>query len=449
MRAIKPAVLAAFTTACLAPSQALAAPQSVTVCPSGPPACDVSSISDALAAVATDGRVAIAPGNYAGGFAITRNVTISGAGAGGTHVTGAPVSVAAGAAVVIRSLTIEGSGGEQTQLVNEGSLTLRDSVVTAEPDLIGTFVPVGAILNNGSLTAHRTRISGRAHQVGGLLNNGEASLIYSRVSDSSGNVGGVENVGRLLVQHSEIVDNHAGFDGGIRNEGDLVVRDSKINDNGGQGPGGIINTGDAVVVDTELRRNQLTGVINTGDLTLRRVLISGWGTGVGNARGGLYNQPTGSVVLADSTIDGADVSTLSYQHPAVDNAGAMTITASQLRNARNSFSGGAITNDGTLTLRNTSIVSSHSDENGGGIFNAGSLTMRQSQISSSSANGSGGGIFNQGIALLTGSTLTGNSALDLPGSGTLGGGVANVPPGAFTAHSSAISGNAPDNCAGC
>jgi hypothetical protein len=420
---------AALATVALAaaavPGQATASP-TATVCPTGPPACQFATIPDAIAAVDEGGLVSVAAGAYAGGFAITKSVRMVGAGATATRIGGESVTVAAGVSVVLRAVTIA-DATTSAQIVNEGNLTLRDSVVSAVTDpFTSPAPPVAGVWNQGTLTLYGSTVSGRGGHVGGILNDGIAVLNSSTVRLSSGNVGGVQNNGALTLHASHIVDNDAGFDGGIRNEGSLVARDSDISRNAGQGPGGLANglDAEAVIVDTTMRDNELSGIFNDGSLTLRRVTLSGWGSGLGSVAG-IWNEPSGSAVIAYSTLDGGDVQySANRTPPAIENEGEMVLNASTVRDSHSTGSGGGVANSGALTLRYSTVTGNISDRSGGGIYNTGSLVLRWS-------------------------TVTGNTALDLLGTGLFGGGIANVAPGALVRRDTVVAGNTPDDCAGC
>jgi hypothetical protein len=426
MRPSRVAVVAGVAAlAAVVPGDAVAAP-SATVCPSGPPACDYSSIPAAVAAVDPGGLVTVAPGTYAGAFTVAKSVRVVGAGAGATTISGESVTIAAGATVVLQAMTIAGAV-DTPQLVNEGGLTTRAVVVRSVPGTTSSSREVAGVLNEGTLVMRNTTVTGSSDRVGGILNAGTASLNSSTVRDSSGLVGGIRNTGSLTVVSSRIIHNFAAFEGAISNEGSLVVRGSDISDNGGQGPGGLENFDGAaaVIVDTSMLRNQLSGIFNSGSLTLRRVTLTAWGSGLGSVAG-ISNRESGSVVLEQSTLDGSDVQYTTHgpTPPPIDNSGEMSLISSVVRDSHSTGPGGGIQNGGTLTLRSSTVTRNISDRSGGGIYNTGALTLRFS-------------------------TVTSNTALDLLNSGVFGGGIANVFPGVVARHQSQIAGNTPDDCAGC
>lgn len=447
-RRFRAGAVALIGAALLAPAAgAVPTMPSATVCPAGPPTCDFTEIQPALDAVFDDGSVTVAPGVYDAGFTISRNVTVVGADATTTIASGATVTVGAGASVVIQGLALTDAVG--LQLTNAGSLTLRDAIV--RNGALGPSTPTtdaGAIANTGSLVIRRSTITGRASDVGGIYNSGEIVIVESTLRDSLGTfVGALWNEGSATIRSSELIDNEAAFDGAIANwpGASLAVRDSLIRGNEGQGPGALRNAGAAVVADTTIANNQLNGVDNAGSLTLTRVVISGWGSGLGSD-GGLVN--SGSAVVRRSILDGQDVVYESNRTPpAIANraSGTMVLVGSDVRRSP----GGGIVNEGTLTVRGSVIRRNTSDGNGAGIRNSGSAVVRRSIIRRNRADDSGGGIWNSGTLDLIGSQVRRNRALDLPGTGIFGGGVANVLGGTVTQVASAVAQNDPDNCVGC
>jgi hypothetical protein len=441
-------VVALIAAALLAPAAgAVPTMPSATVCPAGPPTCDFTEIQPALDAVFDDGSVTVAPGVYDAGFTISRNVTLIGADATTTNASGATVTVGAGASAVIQGLALTDAVG--VQLTNAGSLTLRDAIVRNGALGPGTATTdAGAIANTGSLVIRRSTITGRGNDVGGIYNGGDILIVDSTLRDSLGTgVGALWNEGSATIRSSQILDNDAAFDGGIANwpGASLVVRDSLIRGNEGQGPGALRNSGAAVIADTTIANNQLNGVDNEGSLTLTRVIISGWGSGLGSD-GGLVN--TGSAVVRRSILDGQNVVyEANRTPPAIANrvGGTMTLIDSSVRRSP----GGGIVNEGTLTVRASIIRRNTSDGSGAGIRNSGSAVVRRSVIRRNRADGSGGGVWNSGTLDLIGSQVRRNQALDLAGTGIFGGGVANVLGGTVTQVASTVAQNDPDNCVGC
>jgi hypothetical protein len=106
----------------------------------------------------------------------------------------------------------------------------------------------------------------------------------------------------------------------------------------------------------------------------------------------------------------------------ISNAGALTLTASLVRDNTGPGGGGGITTSGRLTLRQSSIQGNTAEASAGGIFNIGTLTVINSSVFSNTGGGTGG-IFNDpvGVLTLTNSTVSGNI-----GSGVANGGIMNL-----------------------
>jgi CSLREA domain-containing protein len=228
-------------------------------------------------------------GSRTGDLDLTGDVTISGS-ASVIDANGIDrvVEVLGGATVVFAGLTIRGGqfvpDGAQAEgggIDNHGSLTIRNSIVTANSvelniDLgpgagagiandgqltmfdsavrdnhIGFGAPDGAgggILNSGTMTATRTTISDNTSWTGGggLFNTGSATLVDSTVSGNrtgcsfcSANGAGVFNGGTMRITNSTISDNasdggdHSGgvFGGGLFSPGQASLRNVTVSNN--------------------------------------------------------------------------------------------------------------------------------------------------------------------------------------------------------------------------
>lgn len=169
-------------------------------------------------------------------------------------------------------------------------------------------------------------------------------------------------------------------------------------------------TGFLDLYNTTVSRNRASGsgsdgggIWNEGLLYLRQ------GSAVSNNRadgsssqdgGGIYNDPDGTVIVVDSTIN--------------NNTGGVY--------------GGGISNSGSLTLIDTT-VSGNSAGNGGGIRNSGSGAFVNTTISGNNAtnsSGDGGGIFNFDTINFFNSTVTNNTAGDEGGGVFSSGGIVNL-----------------------
>ena len=97
----------------------------LSVCPSG---CTYTTIAAALGAAHDGDKIAIGAGTYSGGFMIDKSVSLLGAGASATAISGGGqvVSVAGGQVATISDVTISGgSSSRGAGIYNGGTLTLK------------------------------------------------------------------------------------------------------------------------------------------------------------------------------------------------------------------------------------------------------------------------------------------------------------------------------------
>ena len=152
------APLGALVLAIVAPGGS-AAGTSLRVCPSG---CPFVSIAAALAAANDGDTISVAAGTYPGGFAITNDVSLVGAGVDATTITGGGpvVFIPSGVDATIARVTISGgnfvAGGG---IRNEGTLMLKQSAVSNN---FSSCCGAG-IENVGTLTV-RQRLDHRQHR---------------------------------------------------------------------------------------------------------------------------------------------------------------------------------------------------------------------------------------------------------------------------------------------
>ena len=357
----------------------------LTVCTAGPSTCQFATVSGAVAASADGDVLLIGPGSFAGGFTITTDVNLVGSGAGSTEILGGGtgVTVATGADVIIRHLTITQATG--TGLVNDGTLVVRRSVISEN----GSGFPspdAGGILNSGTLTLNDVAVSN---------NDGIAA-------------GGLENHGSAVIVGSSFSDNSAAFDAGaILNFGDVVFRDGTMSNNGSQGAGSWNLAGSMTVINSFL-----TG--NSG------------GNNFGAIANGDFANGAASLVVRGTTITGSS----SFQGAGIANLAGSTASVSDSLIAFNEArDGGGIQSAGSLTLTNTDVVFNTAQRGGGIKVVDGSLVVRDSSITNNEAtdsNGHGGGVeVEQGNALIVRTDVSSNTAAN-------GGGIANRPDGNLT-----------------
>jgi hypothetical protein len=391
----------------------------VTVCSTGPPACQYTSVADAVAASADGDVITIGPGSFAGGFTITNRINLVGSGAGSTEILGGDtgVTVAPGADVIIRRLTITGATG--TGVVNNGTLTVRHSTISAND---GFEVDAGGILNTATLTLDAVTVSNNVGVDAGAL----------------------QNHGSAVIASSNFVDNQADFDAGaIRNFGDVTFRGGTISNNGAQGAGSWNKAGSLTIVDSLISGNSggnnFGAIANEGSLVVRRTTFTANG---GFQGGAIANLETGVASLYDSDVafnearDGGGI--LSW--------GSLTLVDTDVRSNTAEFDGGGIKMvDGSLVVRDSSITSNlltDSSSYGGGIaVEQGNATIFRTTIASNTA-AYGGGIANRPLGNLTLRYVT----VAFNNAGT-GGGVLNE--GTLTQTGSTFSNNVVGDCVGC
>ncbi len=434
MWSVRGAVLVAVTTVALfgAASTARAA-HTLTVCPAGPPQCQFATVQDALAAASDGDRILIAAGTYVGGFTIDTSVSLIGAGASQTTISGGDpdaVTISPGTSVEIRGLTI--TAATQTGIVSQGTLTLSYAAVSANGGFCGGCGVTGGIANNGVLTLRNSTVTrNEGIAAGGLSNDGSATIV-----DSTFDV------------------NEGLFDAGnIQNQGQLELRGSTVSSGRCQYACAFLNTGSgatALIVDTVVSGNTAENVAPItnqfgGSLTIRRSILTG-GDGAFGAAGALSNV-SGLVTVAHSSITDNTAVATTNGPGAIRNAGTMTLENSTVSGNVALYDGGGLGNYGTMMVRNSTVSGNTAlGGGGGGIYNAGSLALRGSTMSDNTAETIGGGILNYGNAELTNSSVTGNSAVQGL-NGLFGGGIYNA--GTITLRNTGVSGNIPDDCVGC
>jgi predicted outer membrane repeat protein len=355
----------------------------LTVCTAGPPTCQFATVSGALAASADGDVILIGPGSFAGGITVTTDVSLVGSGPSSTEILGGGtgVTVAGGADVIIRKLTITGATG--TGLVNDGTLVVRHS----------------GISDNGSASPDQ----------GGILNTGTLTLNDVAVSNNDGfDVGALENHGSAVIVGSSLADNSAAFNAGaILNFGDVVFRDGTLSHNGSQGAGSWNMAGSMTIIDSFVN----------GD--------SG-GNNFGAIANGAFSSGAASLVVRGTTFTGGGA----FTGAAIANLAAGTASVSDSLVAfNNARSGGGIYSEGSLTLVNTDVVFNTANSGGGIDMAAGSLVIRDSSITNNETNGFngfGGGVeVEQGNAMIVRTDVSSNTADN-------GGGIANRPAGNLT-----------------
>jgi hypothetical protein len=290
------------------------------------------SLRDALA-IANDGDKIDATGVSgtilltSGELQVTRNVIISGPGAGNLKVDAnhnSRLFENFASNVTISSLTITNGGSfcdpcpEQGGILNHGGLIVSDCVVSHSTTYY--LYAGGGIHSEGTLTVTRSTIyANSSGSGGGIFSDGTLTVINSTISDNSAicprcGGGGIVSTGQATVTNTVISGNSAAccFGGGIFNSGNLTVTNSTISGN------------------KVLRSGMGGGIWNAGNLTVSKSTISdNWAP----TASGILNSNRGAAQIGDTIL----------------NAGA---------------SGGTIANAGTFTSLGYNLAS----DNGGGVL---------------------------------------------------------------------------------
>jgi hypothetical protein len=264
--------------------------------------CRFASLQKAVDAAASGATIRLCPGSYPAPVTVAKNLTLRGAGVdrsildgGGTDRATAVLTVASGATVVVRALTIRGGNGNENGggIANEGALTLDGVRVTGNvakqgggiAHLAGELTLVdsrlsgneatgsagqggGLIVFGGTVTLNRSDVTaneapGVGGQGGGLyvLNDAEVRLNVSHVSENKATHGGgglfISN-GEVTLNDSQVTENEASpanassEGGGIKIIGGTVtLSGSQVTGNTAANGGGIYNSAGDTAVTVE------------------------------------------------------------------------------------------------------------------------------------------------------------------------------------------------------
>jgi len=184
------------------------------------------------------------------------------------------------------------------------------------------------------------------------------------------------------------------------------------------------------------------GIYNLGTLTVTDSTVANNSAGQG---GGIENDVSASLTIANSTITGNSTLDGGTGGGIIDRGGTLTITNSTIvgnQAAGDGSAGGIFAEGGTVIITGSTIADNTAGGYGGGIVSevdpklfTGTLTIANSTISGNNSTGGGGGIGSSAMLSVNGSTISGNAA-------GYGGGIDNQ--GTLTATDSTIA----DNSAG-
>ena len=197
------------------------------------------TIAAALACAQNGDMVKLGAGTFVGGFTISSDVAIEGAGANETTISNpAPLSVpevtaAAGVSASIEDLTVSGAVGGaaiNTGIVTGSGSLLLDDITVADIGFNGvSAAPVSVLPSAGNATVtvlNSTISDGAGEYSGGIDVNtptGTAPSSLSVVNSTiSGGEGGAESGGAILLANSDaslrddtVADNDGNFSGGL------------------------------------------------------------------------------------------------------------------------------------------------------------------------------------------------------------------------------------------
>jgi hypothetical protein len=236
-RAITAVLLVLAAWAVLGATAALAAGKTLYVSSSAAsdPACALASqtnpfatVGGALACAANGSTISIGAGSFAGGFTISHNVVLQGAGAGTVIKSDASVpldsvaevTVADGHNVTLKSLTVDGGGRQHDVVAGGGSLMVVNSTITGGVANLG-----GGAINVSPAAGTTSNLTVLRSTLANNVSFAYGGAIY--VADGTG--ASVRNT--VSVIDSTITGNHADSSGGAINIGSLdalTVRDSTI-----------------------------------------------------------------------------------------------------------------------------------------------------------------------------------------------------------------------------
>ena len=292
---------------------------------------DGAGLAAAIANAADGATLRLCAGTFTGTFAVSKALTIVGAGADRTLVVNGGSSsdhvfaFVGGAGATLSALTVSGngrcgvttnvpltvsdcvvrdgvcqSGGGGIRVDSPGRLTLTDSKVFGNGAEFG-----GGILNYGTVVAKRSTIggtgSGTANSAldgGGIANSGTLTLTGCQVlGNGAANDGGGISVsgGQVTLDGTTVAGNTAeGNGGGVSNAGTLVVRNGSVIGGTTSGTGNHATQGGGLYAAGPATFAQGTKV--TGN----QAAALGDGGGVYRASGVSAILPKGKVVFANT-----------------------------------------------------------------------------------------------------------------------------------------------------
>jgi hypothetical protein len=338
------------------------------------------------------------------------------------------IIVRSGIAAVIENVTIQ-NGYSVTRhygggVINDGTLTLRNSVLTSNYGYDGG----GGIYNTGNLSLdHVTFNSNQAlWGAGGAVYN-TGTMTGSSIAFDNNKGGAIRNTGTATLTDVTATQNNSGFGGAISNEGTLTLHRAILTANSAvNGSAGAIMNGGVLTMNNCAVTGSTTydaggGIYNNGTLTLNNSTVSGNLSNSFNALGGGIYNSSGQVILNNCTLS---ENKTSHGGGIYNDSGSVIMSSSTIVNNEARSGGGVKSASGSVTLRNTLIGQNLATNDGsdctGTITSAGyNLIQEISGCGFASSTGdltavdpSIGPLRNHGGSTETHSLLPGSPAID-------------------------------------
>jgi hypothetical protein len=275
------------------------------------------------------------------------------------------------------------------------SIDSATGIISGTPTVDGVF-NIGLIASNAGGSGKKTLVLTllTENQVENTSNSGPGSMRQIILNATSGDTLTFDqklNGSTIFLDTELLIDKNLTIDASALSAGLLFM---------GNGNSRVFNIdfGTTVIMDSigvsggiiTAANEWGAGILNSGDLTLKRVTVSG------NASSGNF-------------ADGAGI----Y------NRGSLDIDESVISDNSSSGLGGAILNRGSLLIQNSELSGNDARE-GGGIYNTGSgttLTLINVTVAGNTAFAGGGGISNTASLTLIHTTVVGNTCTVNPGGG--------------------------------